>query len=175
MRCPRDGSTMLHETFGAIEVDLCPHCAGAWFDAFELDRLTDADAPEGTALADRLEELQRQAAPIDTTARIASPLDPEVVMMRRFADPEHEIEIDECPVSGGVWLDAGELATLRARFPDETARAEAAREVIDRVMSCPDFHLARAQEQAQQARANRLARVLSAVVPWSKAGSLGSI
>jgi len=170
MRCPRDGSEMLHEVHGGVAVDLCPACGGAWFDRFELDRVDDAADEGGRALVERLAELGGPDAPAATDgARLASPVDPSVVMMRRFADPEGAIEIDECPVSGGIWLDAGELAAIRRRFPDAAAREEAARLVIERVMSCPDFHAARAREHAEAARTNRVARLLRWIVPFTRA------
>jgi len=165
MQCPRDGHAMLHEWFGDIAVDLCPACAGCWLDAHELARLDDAAECAGAALVDRIEALRADARPVDTGARLASPADPEVVMMRRFADPEGTFEIDECPATGGIWLDAGELAALRRRFPDEATREEATRVVIERVMACPEFRAARSREADELAGTSRVARLLGWLTP----------
>lgn len=169
MKCPRDGETMRHETFDDVAVDLCPRCGGAWFDAFELEKFDDVVERGGAELIARLEEIRDGASPIDTAARLNSPADPSVVMMRRFADPEGTIELDECPVTGGLWLDAGELAALRMRFPDAETRDEATRVVIERVMSCPEFNAARAAEHAASARAGRIGRMLGWLTPWRDA------
>jgi Zn-finger nucleic acid-binding protein len=163
---------MLHETFGGVAVDLCPGCAGAWFDAFEFEKFDDSAEHVGSELMARIEALRADAAPVDTSVRLASPADPGVTMMRRFADPEGTIEIDECPATGGIWLDAGELGALRTRFPDAATRDEATRVVIERVMACPDFQAARAAEAAATSEAGgfgRVARMLGWLTPWRDA------
>ncbi len=169
MQCPRDGQSMLHETFGGVAVDLCPACGGCWLDAFELAKLDDEAESAGAELVARIESLRAGGRPVDTTPRLASPVDPEVVMMRRFADPEGTVEIDECPASGGIWLDAGELGSLRTRFPDESTREEATRVVIERVMACPEFQAARSREAGDLAGATRVARLLGWLTPWRDA------
>jgi len=160
---------MLHETFEGVAVDLCPACGGAWFDRFELEKFDDTVERGGSALVARLDEIRAGAAPVDGSTRLKSPMDPSVVMMRRFADPEGTIEIDECPSSGGLWLDAGELGSLRMRFPDAETRDEATRVVIDRVMSCPEFNVARAAEEASAAGVSRVSRMLGWLTPWRDA------
>lgn len=172
MKCPRDGQSMLHETFGGVAVDLCPGCAGVWFDSFELAKFDDSAEHVGSELMARIEALRADALPVDMSVRLASPADPAVTMMRRFADPEGTIEIDECPASGGIWLDAGELGALRSRFPDPETRDEATRVVIERVMACPNFQAARAAEAAAAEEAGGFGRVSSLLgwlSPWRDA------
>ena len=56
-------------------------------------------------------------------------------MMRRFYSPKRDIEIDECPKSGGIWLDPGELAHLRELFPTEGDRRAALQAFVSEVLS----------------------------------------
>lgn len=39
MKCPKCGSDLVEREYGDIKLDRCPDCAGAWFDAGELDIL----------------------------------------------------------------------------------------------------------------------------------------
>lgn len=170
MNCPRDGHAMHQEIFGGVTVDLCHHCGGAWFDPFELERVDDAIEQAGADLADRLAELAMNApSRPELGERLRSPVDPEVVMARSFADPERRIEIDRCPASGGVWLDAGELARLRERFPDQGARDVATREIIAAVRQSPEFRAAQSAELEEAATAERIVGLLSWLTPWRKA------
>ena len=169
MLCPRDGHEMVRTEFGGVAIDACPACGGVWFDAFELAKFDDAVEHHCEELIMWLEQLVAGTPAVDLSERLPSPVDPEVLMMRRFADPEGTIEIDECPVSGGIWLDAGELARLRARFPDEATRREATRIAIDRVMRCPEFQADRAAEAAGLSGVTRVARLLSWITPWREA------
>ena len=169
MLCPRDGHEMVRTEFGGVAIDACPACGGVWFDAFELAKFDDAVEHHGEELIMWLEQLVAGTPAVDLSERLPSPVDPEVLMMRRFADPEGTIELDECPVSGGIWLDAGELARLRARFPDEATRREATWIVIDRVMRCPEFRADRAAEAAGLSGVTRVARLLSWITPWREA------
>ena len=169
MLCPRDGQEMVRAEFGGVAIDACPACGGIWFDAFELAKFDDAIEHHGEELVAWLEQLVEGSPAVDLSERLHSPVAPESVMMRRFADPEGTIELDECPATGGIWLDAGELARLRGRFPDEATRQEATRIVIDRVMRCPEFQADRAAEAASLTGVTRVARLLGWLTPWRDA------
>src|SRR5206468_172572 len=66
---------------------------------------------EGAALADL--PVPPGARP-DPARRYSCPRCDRVVLMRHFTSVLHDVEVDECPGCGGFWLDAGELARLRA-------------------------------------------------------------
>jgi Zn-finger nucleic acid-binding protein len=85
---------------------------------------------------------------IDHSARIRSPRHPEVMMMRRFYSPARNIEIDECPKSGGIWLDPGELSHLRELFPTEEERNAAVHTFVADVLS--DAGMERTAEDAYE-------------------------
>jgi Zn-finger nucleic acid-binding protein len=59
-------------------------------------------------------------------------------MMRRYFSPRTQIEIDECPGCGGIWLDAEELEGIRSIFKGAAERQAAKRAFADAVMSSPE-------------------------------------
>jgi hypothetical protein len=55
-------------------------------------------------------------------------------MMRHFFSPKRQVEVDECPGCGGVWLDAGELGRIRGMYKTEQERRRAAEEYFEEVL-----------------------------------------
>jgi hypothetical protein len=49
MKCPKCGADLAVEIYKCIEVDRCPECNGVWFDAGEVEALTETQ--QGTASA----------------------------------------------------------------------------------------------------------------------------
>ena len=47
MRCPKCGQELATESYGAIEVDVCPSCKGVWLDATELEQIVDNEIRTG--------------------------------------------------------------------------------------------------------------------------------
>jgi acetyl-CoA carboxylase beta subunit len=39
MHCPKCGQALTTETYGSVEVDVCPSCRGLWLDANELETI----------------------------------------------------------------------------------------------------------------------------------------
>jgi len=39
MHCPKCGQRLTTESYGQVEIDLCPSCLGLWLDANELERI----------------------------------------------------------------------------------------------------------------------------------------
>ena len=77
-------------------------------DRFELERFDDAVEFPGNQLAELMN--RHSTGGLDFSQRLRCPKDPDVVMMRRFYSPKRQVEVDECPACGGIWMDAGELA-----------------------------------------------------------------
>lgn len=86
-----------------IEIDICPITKGIWLDLGELRVLTglEADLP-----------FFRDAVAAATETIWPSPVASCTLREIRF-HPSHEVVIDYCPVSGGIWLDKGELDKLK--------------------------------------------------------------
>ncbi len=111
MKCPRTGTDLQPLRIGGIEVDVSEHCAGVWFDRFELDKFKTPNDAMGEALAQHLSQFNSPL--LDLSARLRCPRHPETTMMRRFFGQARKVEIDECPECGGIWLDAEELQLIR--------------------------------------------------------------
>jgi len=145
MKCPACHGELREMEAGGIIVDVCQGgCGGAWFDHFELRKFDEPHEAEGESLLD----VARDAAVVvDRSVRRGCPACPGVVMMRHPFSPCDAVEIDECPNCGGIWLDAGELASIRARFSTQQERAEAAKAWLDRTL---DAQMARATQQDEK-------------------------
>ena len=136
MKCPRTGEALVKRTFGDLEVDVSVGCGGIWFDQFELSKVKHKHQELGELI---VEQLRKHANPfLDTAPRLRCPRDTDVVMMRRYFSPKRQIEIDECPKCGGIWLDAGELEGIRDLFGGSTDRVRATDEFVTSVMSSPE-------------------------------------
>ncbi len=92
-----------HVVEGGIEIDICPLTHGIWLDLGELSALIglEADLPYfREAMADSRDTIW------------PSPVANCRLREIRF-HPQYDVVIDYCPVSGGIWLDAGELDKLK--------------------------------------------------------------
>jgi Zn-finger nucleic acid-binding protein len=108
-RSPKAGVWM-HSfiTDEGVEIDICPLTKGIWLDLGELAAFTglEADLPY---FKDAVSHSRETLWP--------SPSAPCKLREIRF-HPEHEVVIDYCPQSGGIWLDPGELDKLRTIASD---------------------------------------------------------
>ncbi|MEQ8770262.1 MAG: zf-TFIIB domain-containing protein [Phycisphaerales bacterium] len=127
MDCPRCANTLSQITANGVIVDACHlGCGGLWFDQGELKRFDEALEDAGPLLAVETDP----DTTIDLDERAHCPSCGDQVMMRHFFSTHHEVEVDECPSCAGFWLDAGELARVRALFESEEESNVAAREAF---------------------------------------------
>jgi Zn-finger nucleic acid-binding protein len=126
MQCPACGRVLTERTVADVAVDVCDGgCGGIWFDNQELRKLDDREEAAGEALLDARRD---PAVSVDHDAVWGCPRCGHAAMTRRFYSPRREVEVDECPRCGGVWLDAGELATIRAQYAGQAERSAAHRD-----------------------------------------------
>ena len=106
-------------------MDVCRGgCGGIWFDAFELQRVDE----EAETAGERLLEVERdERLVIDPSAKRECPRCAGIKLHRHFFSAKRRVQVDQCPNCAGYWLDAGELAQIRAET-SETARAAEARQ-----------------------------------------------
>jgi len=83
-------------------------------------------------------------------------------MMRHFFSVKREVELDECPGCGGMWLDAGELGKIRSLYGSEEERRQAAKEYFDDVFG---EKLKEMSSQTEQGAAGRIGNVLKFLSP----------
>jgi len=125
MQCPACGRDLVERTVADVTVDICDGgCGGIWFDNQEVRKLDDREEAAGEALLDVRRD---PSVTVDHDAVWGCPRCRHPAMMRHFYSPKRQVELDECPRCGGVWLDAGELATIRAQYTSEADRGAAHR------------------------------------------------
>ena len=128
MFCPACHRDLTERAAGDVNVDACVGgCGGLWFDAFELKKF---DEPHEFLPETVTDVMRDPRVVVDHQERRMCPKCMDVPMMRHFWSTAHEVEIDECPSCGGVWLDHGELKRIRSLFESEEAAREATLEFI---------------------------------------------
>jgi uncharacterized protein len=123
MKCPACFNELTEIQVGNLAVDVCQGgCGGIWFDAFELQRVDE----EAEAVGGALLHIQRnERLVVDRSRKRECPCCAGIKLHRHYFSAKRKIEVDQCPNCGGYWLDAGELALIRA----ETAETEAETQV----------------------------------------------
>jgi len=162
MKCPACDRGLTEEAVGGITVDVCRGgCGGIWFDRFEFDKVDEAHEGAGEALLDVERDPNVQ---VDPEARRSCPKCDGTVMRRFFHSTKQRVEVDECPSCAGVWLDHGELGTIRSQFTDEKERERAAQAYFDDLFGDElKERAAASEEKVKQAR--QVARMLRFVCP----------
>lgn len=113
---------------GAFTVDVCQGgCGGIWFDAFELERVDEESETAGEPL---LAISRNEHVVIDPSRKRDCPRCQGVKLHRHFFSAKRRVEVDQCPNCGGYWLDAGELALIRAEKAASAKAAEARQSTI---------------------------------------------
>jgi len=112
MKCPACFNELTPLQVCDLTVDACQGgCGGVWFDAFELQKVDEEHETAG----ERLLNIQRDAGlSLDKSRKRECPRCAGVKLHRHFFSARRRVEVDECPGCGGCWLDAGELAKIRA-------------------------------------------------------------
>ncbi len=150
MRCPACGAELSQMVAGGITVDACRGgCGGIWFDRFELSKVDEPKESAGEAL---LHIERRARGNIDPSQRRKCPKC-SMIMMQHFFDVKRQVVVDECPQCAGMWLDAGELATIRSAYATEDERKQAAEKYFDEIFGkrLAELH-ARSVQDAERAR-----------------------
>jgi len=103
-RSPKAGVPMVPFMLDeGIEVDICPLTKGIWLDLGELQVLTGLEA-----------DLPYFKDAVATSRETLWPSPTANCRLREIRfHPDYDVVIDYCPVSGGVWLDKGELDKLK--------------------------------------------------------------
>ena len=146
MKCPRTDAPLKPTKAGGIEIDISMGCGGIWLDKFELEKFTEPSAFAGELLVEHLKQFHKPLPELEK--RLKCPKDIDVVMMRRFYSPKMQVEIDECPACGGIWLDAEELEQIRVLFPNSGDYEATQKAFISNVLSSKEVQeLNQEQEQ----------------------------
>ena len=161
MTCPACGHALSTRIAGTITVDVCDGgCGGIWFDHLELQKVDEQSVSAGESLLDVARD---PSLVVDPAKRYACPRDG-AVLMRHFWSVKRATAIDECPECDGMFLDAGELASIRAEFTTEAARHAAADAYFHDVVD-PLLDEQRHESQEELARAQKFAHAFRFITP----------
>lgn len=162
MKCPRTGAHMKEVEINKVKVDVSEGCGGVWFDNFEFEKFDEVHECAGDKLVDLMASFSKKAP--DLSQRLHCPRCPDTVLMRHFESPLKKIQIDKCPSCGGIWLDAGELASFRKQFPLEADRKKAGEEFFEKNIM-PLLKSEAQKGQAELAKARRIANAFRFICP----------
>lgn len=120
MKCPVCKTEMVEVDFGGAMVDVCKQgCKGIWFDPMELRRVQTDEMAAAIALD---EALEHPRVSDEGRGRIDCPRC-NIPMHRHKFKSAREVDVDECYVCGGLFLDSGELKAIReGSLSEEEAR-----------------------------------------------------
>jgi Zn-finger nucleic acid-binding protein len=162
MNCPACERELEQKAVGPVELDVCKGgCGGIWFDNYELDKMDEKHEHLGEEL---LAIEKGPAVQVDHARKRRCPRCADMHIGRSFWSVKQEVEIDECPSCGGVWLDTGELAAIRSMFPTEEARRKAGKEHFSAIFG---KHLRQMRDESEEKarKAHRFARIFRFLCP----------
>ena len=162
MKCPACDRELQKMTVSDITVDVCRNgCGGIWFDNFELQKMDEKHEAAGESLLDIKID---PSVSVDESKTRMCPICENQKMIKHFRSVNKQIEIDECPKCGGVWLDQGELRQIREQFEDDEARHQAAKEFFTNEFG---DKLAKMREESEESlrRATKFARTFRFFCP----------
>lgn len=115
--CPVCQIALIPQVHLGITIDVCPTCAGIWFDADELTRLRSLDPQI-------LPRIDHQYQPVvercDPPGERLCPVCAEPLYRYKYLYTS-SIELDACEKCGGTWVDNGELIKMEQVLRDAKA------------------------------------------------------
>lgn len=162
MKCPACNNTLEEIAVEGITLDVCRNgCGGIWFDNFELMKVDEPDECDAEQLLDiEIDE----SIKVDHNARRNCPVCENQPMLRHFFSVKRSVTVDECPKCGGVWLDYGELGSIRKQFKSEEERTAAAGEYFQDLFG-GDLAKMRAESEEKSRRVKKVAHIFRFICP----------
>ena len=115
--CPVCQVALVPQTHLGITIDVCPTCAGIWFDADELTRLHNLDPEILPRLDHQYQPLvERYDPPWERLCPVCR--EPLYRYNYLYTSP---IVLDACDKCGGTWVDHGELEKMEEVLRDAKA------------------------------------------------------
>lgn len=130
MKCPACNSQLKEFTVNNVRLDACNvGCGGVWFDNHELKKFDEAHEPVMDLVIEPQANIKRNPAPL------SCPKCSNIKLFQRFSSVKRHVEVDECAGCGGIWLDSGEMSSLRNEFKSEEDRKKAASDLFKDMFS----------------------------------------
>lgn len=112
MKCPACETSLRKINQENIELDVCSlGCGGIWFDNKEIEKFDDKSDPIDCNVLFSGKNQNNKV--IDYSKRRVCPICFIDLKVNKYHLDNFDLELDECEKCSGVWLDAGELNTLR--------------------------------------------------------------
>lgn len=109
MDCPRCKLEMhkqkITERSGEIEIDICNHCKGTWYDQGELTDLEKLVKPVFV-------EIRKIPTEYDQLTALTCPKC-KMIMQKAEHPRDENVILDYCEKCSGIWLDGGELTAIQ--------------------------------------------------------------
>jgi serine/threonine protein kinase len=123
--CPLDLKEMDLIRVGYILLDICPHCAGLWCDALELDKIEALEHQEVVSSMNAYwDSPSRSGIPLSIGEdSICCPLCGSVTAPYLHST-EPRAQVNRCPEGCGHWLDGGVMKMIAAALVDEKKGGE---------------------------------------------------
>ncbi|HQH27210.1 MAG TPA: zf-TFIIB domain-containing protein [Oligoflexia bacterium] len=129
IKCPVCRNSLTEIQAGDVKVDICDGgCGGVWFDECELKKFDEAHEIDGEKI---IGAKRSESARIDYDAVRYCPRCPDEAMCKRYYDIKNQVEVDQCLKCSGIWLDVGELITIRSQYATEADRQNAADQYME--------------------------------------------
>lgn len=118
MNCPACNTELILTTVSETEVHVCKNgCGSLWLNIGDIKKFdTKANNAEG------LINLPKKSVGLLISTKRKCPVCTDVIMIRHFYGIKQEVEIDECGMCGGTFLDAGKLEIIREQYSDDQER-----------------------------------------------------
>jgi Zn-finger nucleic acid-binding protein len=125
IKCPACGKNMekIFISDAGVNIDICTEgCGGIFFDNREFDKFNE----QHEDIDKILEKVRgKEFAKVDTEAKRICPCCG-APMVRNTTKINGEVVVDDCYTCGGKFLDNNELVKIRAEYPTDKERSEAA-------------------------------------------------
>ena len=118
MDCPECSGKLEDHTIENLDVYCCFVCEGLWFDAGKLEEVIKRDAHDFDFIDVGQEEYEgaaEKATGIDLHKKLGKCPRCGITMAQKPYKHKLCVIIDVCPKGDGVWLDGGEIQSLRRR------------------------------------------------------------
>ena len=159
--CPITRTPLESIEAGGVRIDYSPVSGGIWFDNYELQKF---DEPH-EELPESLLNLVPSEQNLPQPAQYQCPVDG-TPMQRHVFSYKKAVEIDECPLCGGIWLDWGELQAIRELYPDAGAKQAMADEMVESILqSDPNVQQIQSAGRERVQRAHRVANMFRFICP----------
>ena len=113
MNCPKCLGKLFPVNVGDVEIDRCFVCEGLWFDPNELERILENYAYELQKISLDSTVFDGNEAAGNYDSFDSKHGDCPKCKVKMFRSRFGEIKADTCPNGHGIWLDGGEIASLK--------------------------------------------------------------